>query len=216
MPIISAQYSTTKAIVLKSLLFFLIYGLLAGCTPSPSLPKLTDHSTIIAFGDSLTVGVGTSRENSYPQVLEALTGLSVINAGISGETTTGGLKRFQQVLNQYQPTIVILMEGGNDILQNHPREQTQQNLAKMIEIAQDNQIAIVLIGVPEKKLFSQSAPLYQELAEKYELVFEPEILSQLLRNPNMKSDPVHLNREGYSQLANRIFERLKNHGALTD
>ena len=84
----------------------------------------------------------------------------------------------------------------------------------MIEAAQQRQIDIVFIGVPEKALFSNSAPLYQELAEQYQLVFEPAVIAELLRDAQYKSDPVHFNNRGYNALAVRIEALLKEHNAL--
>ena len=187
--------------------------LLASCS-KPQLPILSPNDTIVAFGDSLTFGVGSREGETYPEILSELTGLSVINAGISGETTSGGLKRFEKVLDEYKPELVILMEGGNDILRNQNSLRSKQNLAEMIQIAQSKNVAVILIGVPEKKLFSDSAPFYSELADEHQLVFDDEILSTLLRTAKYKSDPIHLNNAGYRKFAERIQQMLIEHGAI--
>ncbi|GAB1267169.1 arylesterase [Aurantivibrio infirmus] len=195
-----------------SLLLSFTILLLGGCGGN-DLPKLDQGALVLAFGDSLTYGYGAELSESYPAVLAGLCSCEVINAGISGETTEEGLERFVDVLDQHQPSLLILMEGGNDILRNNTAS-TKANLSKMIEISQLNNISVVLIGVPEKNLFSKSAPLYRELAEEYELVFEDELLSTLLKNPRYKSDSVHLNREGYARFAENIFDLLKTNGAF--
>ena len=201
--------------MLKSKIFLLpIFILLLSACSEPKLEPLSYGAKILAFGDSLTFGVGSGSGKNYPQALTELTGLEVINAGISGETTTGGLKRFESELDKHVPDMIILMEGGNDILRNHSQTTTKQNLSKMIEIAQSRQIPIILMGVPEKKLFSDSAPFYQELAEEYALVYDGESLSNLLRKPKFKSDPIHLNSAGYQELASRIYLLLKDNGAI--
>ncbi len=84
----------------------------------------------------------------------------------------------------------------------------------MIELAQRQNTDVILIAVPEKKLFSDSAPLYRELAEEYQLIIEPEIIAKLLRNSQYKSDPIHFNDQGYRQLAMRINNLLIEHNAL--
>ena len=84
----------------------------------------------------------------------------------------------------------------------------------MIVLAQQQNTDVVLIAVPEKKLFSDNAPLYQELAEQYQLILEPEIIAELLRNSRYKSDPIHFNNQGYQQLAIRINNLLREHNAL--
>lgn len=169
---------------------------------------------ILAFGDSLTEGVGVSEQESYPAVLSTLSGVRVINAGISGETTAAGLARLPAILERTRPDLMILLEGGNDILRNHDLKTTREHLAEMIEIARARDIDVLLVGVPEKKLFPDTAPLYIELAERYDLAFEDDVVASLLRDPDMKSDSVHFNEAGYQVLAERLYKRLKNEGAL--
>lgn len=84
----------------------------------------------------------------------------------------------------------------------------------MIEYAHTNGVEVVLIGVPEKNLFSRVAPIYAELAEEYELVFIPDLVSDLLRNPEYKSDRIHFNAAGYRAMAEEIHAVLRKHGAL--
>ena len=192
---------------------FCIVLFLAGCGPS-KLEPLSSDSVILAFGDSLTAGVGTEKVYSYPSVLERLSGITVINAGISGETTAEGLRRFSSVLNQHSPDLLILIEGGNDILRNNNKAETKQNLEQMIQLAMARNIQVVLLGVPEKSLFSSSASFYTELAEKYDLVFDGQIIGSLMRSPSKKSDAVHFNREGYYEMAQTIYDLLQDNGAL--
>lgn len=193
----------------------LLAGLLglAGCA-EPALQPLAPDAVILAFGDSLTAGVGASRAQSYPQVLQELSGRKVFNAGISGDTTAGGLQRLPATLENSNPGLMILLLGGNDILGRHDLTETRENLAAMIEMAQARNVPVVLLGVPELRLFSSVTPLYNELAEQYEVVYADALLAGLLRNPRYKSDPIHLNAEGYSALAVGIYELLIASGAL--
>ena len=186
---------------------------LTGCD-SPSLTPLNSGDVIVAFGDSLTQGVGVDKQSSYPSILSNLTGLPVINAGISGETTDEGLKRFQSVLDKYKPALVVLLEGGNDILRNREYSTIKSNLENMITTAKGHGIQVVLIGVPEKKLFSSSAPLYHDLAEKHNLVFDPDTVGSLMRSPGKKSDSIHFNERGYAALAEAIYQILLKNGAI--
>ena len=181
---------------------------------SPSINPLKEGAVIVAFGDSLTQGEGVKKAQSYPAVLQSLTGHKVINSGIAGETTTEGLQRLDAVLVRYQPELVILLEGGNDILQNVPASIIQENLSKMIEMAKARGIAVVLVGVPEKRLFAGTAPLYIELADTWQIPLEESIIARLMMRTSMKSDPVHFNERGYQALAEAIYKTLKNSGAL--
>lgn len=198
---------------MKRVAIVLLLALLAACS-RPTLSPLLPGERILAFGDSLTEGVGVRVEQSYPAVLAALTRHEVINAGIAGEISEEGLARLPALLDELQPSLMVLLHGGNDILRNMNLAQTRDNLAAMIQLARDRGIGIVLVGVPEKNLFSDSAPIYPELAERYDLVFEDEIVADLIRSPTMKSDAVHFNQLGYTELAEAIYSKLDAAGAL--
>lgn len=195
------------------LLITCLMFVLAGCD-SPKLNKLSSNDVIVAFGDSLTAGVGANKQNSYPARLAELSGINVINSGVSGETTSEGLARLPKVIEEHNPSLLILLEGGNDILQNKDYSQIEQNIDKMIQIALDLDIQVVLIGVPEKSLFSNSAPFYSDLAEKHNLVFDSNIIGGLMRSRSKKSDLIHFNEEGYADMAEQIYELLSNNGAF--
>ena len=187
----------------------------SGCSDTDQqFGYIPEGGTILAFGDSLTKGVGASPGADYPAQLQKLTARRIINAGVSGEETQAGKARLPALLQQHTPELLILMEGGNDILRNRNYSQIRDNLAAMIEAARTRNIPVLLIAVPEKKLFSDSAPFYPELAEQYPVVFADEILADLLRTPRYKSDPIHLNDLGYKQLAVAIQQLLIEHNAL--
>lgn len=188
--------------------------LLTACSEKRTLNAIPSDGVILAFGDSLTEGYGAPPGHSYPSVLTELTGMNIINAGISGEVTAEGLQRLPAALSKHQPQLVILMEGGNDILRGSDLQQTKYNLASMIELIHANGSEVVLIGVPQKKLFSNTAPLYQELADEYQLVYEGDILPELLWDNQYKSDSIHFNSAGYRQFSERIYALLKETNAL--
>lgn len=181
---------------------------LMGCSSNTPLTELQPGDTILAFGDSLTYGKGVAAVHSYPTVLQELSGLPVVNAGISGETTAEGLLRLNLELNTHNPSLVILFEGGNDVLQNLPAADTKANLNEMIEQIKAFGADIALVAVPEKSLLSSSAPWYPELAEEHKLPLEDSIVASLLIQPSMKSDSVHFNQAGYHALATAIHNML--------
>ncbi|MFP4155164.1 MAG: GDSL-type esterase/lipase family protein [Halothiobacillaceae bacterium] len=187
--------------------------LLAACS-SPELEPLPPDGVILAFGDSLTEGVGAGPDGDYPTQLAELTGRTVINAGVSGQTLGEGLARLPETLDRTRPDIMILLMGGNDILRNASPREARDNLEAMITMARDRGVDVVLLGVPEKSLFSSAAPFYEELAETHDLVFERGLVASLLRRPGYKADVVHLNDRGYAALAERVLELLEAHGAL--
>lgn len=198
----------------KFWLSILICSLISACSPSAKFTPLPKGSIILAFGDSLTAGYGTTPENSYPMVLAQLSGHPVVNAGISGETTGQGLARFSNTLDQIQPKLVILMEGANDILQNKNLEQAKQNLNAMIHEAKSRNIQILLVAVPAKSLSLSGANFYPELAAENKLILDDDTLAKLLKSPELKSDFVHFNQQGYHVMAERFYAVLKEHGAF--
>ncbi len=197
------------------LLAFLLLVLQACDSNKYNLLPIPESGTILAFGDSLTAGKGVDKKYSYPSVLSSLSERKVINAGVSGEVTGSGLKRLAGVLEKEKPDLMILLEGGNDILRNQNLVQTKANLNAMIQLAEEQGVQVVLIGVPQKALFaSGSAPLYEQLAEENNLVFEGGLISDLLHDRSLKSDSVHFNKFGYQKMAKKIHQVLVENGAL--
>ncbi len=205
---------TTPSTIMKRLILILCVSVIVGCAESSGINPLPSEAVIVAFGDSLTSGVGATDGNTYPDVLSHLSGFTVINAGVSGETTESGSKRLPVVLKEHEPDLVILIQGGNDILRNRSPIEIKADLETMIVTAQRSSIPVVLAGIPEKSLFSSSAPYYEELADRYELVYEGKIIGRLMRDSGMKSDPIHFNDAGYRVLAESIYNLLRDSGAL--
>ena len=187
--------------------------LLAACG-EPEFRPLAAGETILAFGDSLTEGRGVSPAQSYPSVLASLSGHPVINGGVSGELSQAGRARLPALLAEHRPALVILLEGGNDMLRGSGEVALKANLAAMIEAAQGSGAQVLLVGVPRKSLFADGAPLYEELADQYGLVLDNDSIGELLRDPALKSDAVHFNAEGYRTLAQRLHRLLQERGAL--
>ncbi|OZA30833.1 MAG: arylesterase [Hydrogenophilales bacterium 17-61-9] len=188
--------------------------LLAACDRAPTLPKLSSHDVIVAFGDSLTHGTGASESTAYPAVLAALTGRAVINAGVPGDTTTTGLQRLPGVLAEYKPRLVLLCLGGNDMLRKQPEASTENNLRLLVQTIRASGAHVVLIGVPEPRLFGGTPDFYSRIANEMQLPLEREIFNDVLKDNRLKSDPIHANAAGYRQVAERLATFLKEAGAL--
>lgn len=195
-------------------LFSLI--VLIGCAQEQKLSMLLYGDRIVAFGDSLTYGTGVEPSQSYPAVLEKISGFDVVNAGVPGEESAQGLKRLTGVLATEQPRLVILCHGGNDLLRKRSREKLKTNLIKMIDIIRASGAEVVLLGVPRPGIFLSSENLYDEIAEQMDVAVELEIIPQLESDKTMKSDTVHFNRQGYAAMADAVFALLTQQGAITE
>jgi len=196
------KLTSVRFLALIALLLFL----LPACEKAPQIAPVTASSTVVAFGDSLTHGTGAPEGQSYPDVLGELLGVRVINAGIPGETTSEGLKRLPEVLDTYQPQLVILCEGGNDFLRRHNQKRLFDNLAEMIEKIQTSGADVILVGVPQLGLMVSTHPDYLRLAEAYNIPYEVNIVSDLLTDREHKSDTIHPNATGYRLMAEAIHE----------
>lgn len=198
-----------------ALLLALLLSACGGRDDPPRLAPLTREATILAFGDSLTYGSGAPSEQSYPSQLQALTGRRVVNAGVPGETTEAGLERLPAALSQADPDLVILCLGGNDMLRKQDRTRMRDNLSKMIGLIRERGVPVVLLGVPEPKLFGLTTEAtYLQLAQQFGLVLEAEALPSILGDPKRKADQIHPNAQGYADLAQAVAELLQNSGAI--
>ncbi|MEE9551841.1 MAG: GDSL-type esterase/lipase family protein, partial [Gammaproteobacteria bacterium] len=152
------------------------------------LPALSDDAVILAFGNSLTHGTGARKSESYPSVLEQLIQRKVINAGAPGELSSQGLERLPDALNKYKPDLLILCHAGNDILRRKDLKKAEDNIRKMIMMAQGKNIAVILLGVPEPGIFLNSADFYKRIAEEMNVVFIDNIITDVMSDAGLKSD----------------------------
>ena len=151
---------------------------------------------------------------SPPALLARLTGLNVINAGVSGELSEKGLERLPRLLDRYGPDLLILCHAGNDMLRKRDRSKTEANLREMILLAQQRRISVVLLGVPGPGFSLSSATFYERLADEFSLPFDGDTLPDILADSSLKSDRIHPNNKGYRKMAERIFRLLSEAGAV--
>lgn len=201
--------------VASAILLLSVAALLSACGKDvPSLPELGPGDVIVAFGDSLTYGTGASAGETYPAVLSKLLGREVIGQGVPGERTDGGLQRLPAVLDEFQPKLLLLCLGGNDMLRKVSPALTEANLRRMVELARARGVSVVLIAVPAPALFGGSAKFYREIADDLGLPIENEVLNDILRDNALKSDPIHPNAMGYRRMAEAIANLLREAGAV--
>ena len=186
----------------------------AGCGKSPKLPRLGVADVIVAFGDSLTYGTGAAEQESYPAVLAQLTGRQVVRAGVPGEVTAEALRRLPGVIAEYQPRLMIVCLGGNDMLRKVNETETRANLRAIIGAIRQRGIAVVLIGVPRPALLAGAPEFYGELAREFAIPYEGSILKDVLYSAGMKSDAIHPNAKGYQRMAEAIAGLLRKSGAI--
>lgn len=200
--------------MIKQIIVIFIVSFVTSCGDKTQLQPLAATATILAFGDSLTYGTGSSLNNAYPAVLESLVHRKVINAGVPGEISQKGLSRLPRLIAQHQPDLLIICHGGNDILRKLDIKQTKENIQRMINLARESNIQVILIGIPEFGLFLNPSPIYQALADENHIPIENNILGDILGNNSLKSDHIHPNRQGYQLFAEQIALLIKQSGAI--
>lgn len=194
-------------------------GSVATAPSGPLSPPSAARPVIVAFGDSLTAGLGVTEKEAYPAVLERRirkSGYSyrVINAGVSGETTAGGLRRVPWVL-QARPEIVILELGANDGLRGLGILETKKNLAEIIEALQREHIRVVLAGMrlpPNygKEYTAAFHQMFPDLAARYRLTLIPFFLEGVAGRPGFNQpDGIHPTAQGYQIIVENAWPRLE-------
>lgn len=192
----------------------LLCSVLACSQKEAKLSQLPPGAVVLAFGDSLTFGTGAPAGQSYPDVLEKLIKIKVINSGVPGETSEQGMARLPQALAGSRPNLVILCHGGNDILRKLDPEKTAANLAEMIRAARKQGAEVVLIGVPKPGLLPETAGFYRTVARKMAVPLEEEAVLGILKDGALKSDHIHPNAAGYARMASAVEQLLKKSGAV--
>lgn len=197
------------------LLLMIVFGVcITACSSGTKLPRLASDAVVLAFGNSLTYGTGVEPAESYPAVLEKLIGRKVVNAGIPGEVTSGGLSRFPEVLDKEKPALILLCHGGNDMLRRLNQQHAANNLRAMIRLARERGVSVVLIAVPSPGVSLSPPPMYREIATELKLPLEEKILATVLADGSLKSDYIHPNAAGYRRMAEALSILLKKSGAI--
>ena len=193
---------------------FIAAALCVAACSGPKLEPLPANAVVLAFGDSLTYGTGANENESYPAQLESLIGRRVVRAGVPGEVTAQALARFPSVLDEYSPRLVLLCIGGNDFLHRLGAAQAETNVRAMVKLARSRGIDVLLIGTPEPALLPSPPAFYAAVAKDFAIPYEGSVITQVLKDANLKSDPIHPNARGYRVIAERLAERLKKAGAI--
>lgn len=174
---------------------------------------------IVAFGDSLTAGLGVQADESYPaQLQRRLDSLGyhyrMINAGVSGDTTAGGLRRVPWILSN-KPELVILELGANDGLRGLPVDQTKSNLRQIIRQLQEAGTTVVLAGMKLPPNYGQDytenfEAMYQMLAKEHHLALIPFFLEGVGGSSSLnQADGIHPTKEGYEIIVEQLLKVLK-------
>lgn len=200
-------------------------GLLA-CLTLLSIPLnrvlASEVSKIVFLGDSITAGYGLDPEAAYPALLQKKINArqlpyTVINAGVSGDTTAGGLRRINWVLRGSEPEIVVVALGGNDGLRGLPVEQTRENLSKIIDrirsVRPESKILLAGMRMPEsmgRDYSEQFFASFNKVAKEKKVALLPFLLEGVGGEPAMnQNDQIHPNAKGQKKIADTVWQHLE-------
>lgn len=184
-------------------------------------PSVTDdRPKIVAFGDSLTAGFGLTEQESYPYLLQKRLesdgyDYEVVNAGVSGDTSLGGLERIDWVLEEKKVEILILELGANDLLRNVPVEKMKANLDKIIRKAKARGVEILFCGMlapPSVGAEYQRdyVNAFADLATEHDIRFVPFPLENVALEKDLnQADGIHPNAKGTVIMTDNIYKELK-------
>ena len=193
---------------------------LAACgKKAPKHSALPRGSAVLALGDSLTYGYGANPTESYPARLAELTGWTVTNGGVSGDTSAQALARLPELLREHTPRLVIISIGGNDFLRRQPENETRTNIRAIIQACKAAGAETLLVGVPGVGVgaalgYPGDHPLYADLAKAENVPYYANGWSQILGKDALKSDQIHPNAAGYDTFARGLAAYLKESGWL--
>ena len=205
----------------------------AGCSrgggepTAEGLPKSVPAATpaadrrpkVVVLGDSLTAGLGLSATDAFPALLqhkidEARLPFEVVNAGVSGDTSAGGLRRLDWSLQDGARVLIVAL-GANDGLRGLPVAEMKRNLAQIIETAQSKKLAVVLAGMEAPPNYGSEysvsfRQVYSDLAKQYDVPFIPFLLDRVAGQPALnQADGIHPNLRGAAIVADTVWAALK-------
>lgn len=186
----------------------------------PPALNSTDRPKIVAFGDSLTAGFGLTEKESYPYLLQEKLNADgynyeVVNAGVSGDTSLGGLERIDWVLEMENVEILVLELGANDLLRGVPVKNMKSNLDKIIEKAKEKNVKVLLcgmlappsVGSDYQREYTNAFP---DLADEHDVEFLPFILENVaLKKELNQADGIHPNASGARIMTENVYNALK-------
>lgn len=192
----------------------------AAAPPAEPAPARSSAPRIIFLGDSLTSGLGLDVKDSFPALIQQRLDekgheFEVVNAGVSGDTSAGGLRRLEWAMADGTPRILVVALGGNDGLRGLSPEQLEANLAAIIERAHARGLSVILAGMEAPPNFgadytARFRGVYPALAKRYQIPLIPFLLEGVAGDPAFnQSDGIHPNPRGAQVVADLVWRTLE-------
>jgi acyl-CoA thioesterase I len=198
----------------------ILFGLLFAWPAAPATGAPRQQPVILVYGDSLSAGYGVAIDKGWVSLLANRVqregyGFQVVNASVSGETTTGGLARMPHALSAHTPSIVIVELGANDGLRGLPLDTTRTNLEAIMSLAAADHRAVLLLGMRMPPNYGERytlgfAAVFPELAHRHHASLVPFLLEGVADRPTlMQPDGLHPNERGQAILLDNVWPVLR-------
>lgn len=183
-------------------------------TDAPQRPR------IVALGDSLTAGLGVLENQAYPALLQQKLDaegypFEVVNAGVSGDTSAGGLRRLDWALEEGEVRVLIVALGANDGLRGLSAADMKRNLEQIIQHAKEKNIVVILAGMEAPPNYGPEYTasfrrVFQDVAREQRVLFLPFLLSNVAGDPALnQGDGIHPNPQGAAVIADSLWKVLR-------
>ncbi|NVO05739.1 MAG: arylesterase [Rhodoferax sp.] len=198
-------------------------ALFAGASAAPAATNTARPATILVLGDSLSAEYGLQRGQGWVALLQARLGqerssAQVINASVSGDTTSGGRSRLPALLKQHQPRLVIIELGGNDALRGLPLAMSQDNLQSMVRAAKASGAKVLLVGMQVPPNYGQTyakqfADAFSQVAKEQQVALVPFLLKGVADGPDadkmFQADRIHPVAQAHPIILNTLWPAVK-------
>jgi acyl-CoA thioesterase-1 len=216
--------------IARTLLVVMPAALLAACggpaspkpdpAPAPSQQTAAEAVRIVVLGDSIAAGLGLPGNDAFPAIVEDLLrreghSVDVVNAGVSGDTSAGGLRRIDWILKQ-RPDILVVELGGNDALRGQPLGNTERNLRQIIRRGQASGAHVLLVGMDIPSNYGPVyaggfAAMYKTIARDERATLVPDFVREVGTDSHlMQADGIHPTAAGHRRLAENLLPYLED------
>jgi acyl-CoA thioesterase-1 len=211
------------SLVVRHFILASILGLVAGLCAAQTKPVAHRDSVVLVVGDSLSAEYGLKRGSGWVALMEQRIQkenikTKVVNASISGDTTSGGRSRLPALLAQHRPTVVIIELGGNDALRGLPLQSTEDNLQAMTLAAQAIGAKVLLVGMQVPPNYGQDyakrfTETFATVAKAHKTALVPFLLKGVADGADalkwFQNDRIHPNEAAHPTILNNVWPTLK-------
>jgi len=195
----------------KFLYFYVMFLVLtlSGCANREIKNLHSLGQGIICFGDSITFGYGVIPGEDYPTQLSKILNMPVINAGVDGDTSLTALSRLESEVLVKNPFLVIVEFSGNDFLKKLPMPETIKSINEIVERIQAKGAIVAVADISAGMFLTEYRAVLAKIAREKGAIFIPQLLNGIITTPNLKSDFIHPNAQGYKIVAQRVYRGIR-------